>query len=61
MLSIQMFRVIVDQREREIQAELRVRRLLRRETDGVSTEASEHRYSGSWRASTPRCAGMSSW
>jgi hypothetical protein len=56
MLSIQLFQLIVDEREREIQAELRARRLLRQDSDGASagTNGAHASYRDSWRARTPR-------
>jgi len=56
MLSIQMLRLIVDEREREVQHELRVRRLLGRyaEPNAATSGATEGRHRESWRASTPR-------
>ena len=59
MLSIQMLRLIVDERERDIQHELRVRRLLGTwaEPDSASaTDGSRPRYRDSWRARTPRAS-----
>jgi len=56
MLSIQMLRLIVDERERDIQRELRIRRLLGRygESDVPANDAAPATYRESWRASTPR-------
>ena len=55
MLSIQLFHVLVDERERMVEDHLRVRALLRRET---STAEPSPRAAApqpeSWRASTPR-------
>jgi hypothetical protein len=58
MLSIQMYRLIVEEREREIQAAIRARRLLRREPDSDLTadEEAMPRYRDSWRARTPRAS-----
>ena len=58
MLSIQLFRLIVDQREREIEADLRAKRLLRRDSDAAEDASSvaEPRYRDSWRARTPRAS-----
>jgi len=58
MLSIQMYRLIVEQREREIEAEVRARRLLRRDPDPDlgADEGVVPRYRASWRARTPRAS-----
>lgn len=56
MLSMQMFRVIVEEREREVQKELRARRLLT-PTDALDSAAGDGprtHYRDSWRATTPR-------
>ena len=61
MLSIQLYRVILEERERGIQDELRVRRLL--EGSGADPEGcapapeeAKARYRTSWRARTPRAS-----
>lgn len=59
MLSMQLLRLIVEDRERDIQHELRVRRLLsdKAEPDAASaTDGSGPRYRESWRARTPRAS-----
>lgn len=57
MLSIQMLRLIVDERERDIEREVRVRRLLGRYADrNAAPDAAVVRYRESWRASTPRAS-----
>jgi hypothetical protein len=58
MLSIQMLRLIADERERDIQRELRIRRLLggKAGRDNASTDSPAERYPESWRASTPRAS-----
>ena len=59
MLSIQLLRLIVDQREREIQADLRARRLLRQPDEGgPEVDRPSARYRVSWRARTPRASAM---
>jgi hypothetical protein len=58
MLSIHFLRMLADERERDLQNELRIRRLLRANGSGDSP-ASENppaRYRDSWRASTPRAS-----
>lgn len=58
MLSIHFLRLIADERERDLQEELRTRRLLR--GDGAlamtQTDAQSARYRTSWRARTPRAS-----
>ena len=56
MISIQLLRLIVDEREREIQAELRTRRLLRQDSEGAAagTDGAHAHYRDSWRVRTPR-------
>ena len=58
MLSIQMLRLIVDERERDIEREVRARRLLGRygEPDVAANGVAPARYRESWRASTPRAS-----
>ena len=57
MLSVHFLRMLADQRERDIQNELRIRRLLRVDAaDGAATENSPARYRDSWRARTPRAS-----
>ena len=57
MLSLQLLRLIVDQREQEIQADLRARRLLRRPRDGgPDADGPSARYRDSWRVRTPRAS-----
>jgi hypothetical protein len=59
MLSIQLYRVIIEERERGIQDELRVRRLLQgsgTECVPVEPEEARARYRTSWRARTPRAS-----
>ena len=58
MLSIQMLRLLADERERDIQRELRVRRLLDRKAgrDEASADSPAARHPESWRASTPRAS-----
>lgn len=60
MLSMQLFRVILDERERAIQDELRVRRLLQdtaaSSTESAALERAPARYRSSWRARTPRAS-----
>jgi len=58
MLSFHYLRFLADERERELQEELRTRRLLRgdgapgiRQSDGATA-----RYRTSWRARTPRAS-----
>ena len=57
MLSVQFLRLLADERERTIQDELRLRRLL---GDSASqpptTEPATARYRVSWRARTPRAS-----
>ncbi|HTK45547.1 MAG TPA: hypothetical protein VL749_09380, partial [Patescibacteria group bacterium] len=58
MLSIHFLRLLAEERERELQQELRIRRLLRADdvadaTDGAGQTA---RYRASWRARTPRAS-----
>jgi hypothetical protein len=55
MLSIQLFRVIVDERERAIEDHLRARRLLRRaEPDREVAQEAAAAQPAPWRASRPR-------
>jgi len=59
MLSIQLYRVILEERERGIQDELRVRRLLQgsgADPAGCAPEPERARYRTSWRARTPRAS-----
>jgi hypothetical protein len=59
MLSMQLFRVILDERERAIQEELRVRRLLQDAADAslaAPPESPRASYRSSWRARTPRAS-----
>lgn len=61
MVSIEMFRAIADEREREIQRELRVRDLLRGadrepETHPASAYGLPGRSGERWRARTPRAS-----
>jgi hypothetical protein len=59
MLSIQLFRLIVDERERALQNELRARRLLRRDvvaSQAADAEEGRASYRDSWRARTPRAS-----
>lgn len=58
MLSIQMLRIIGDEREREIQKELRVRRLLAPsdDSDCAGAIAPRAHYKDAWRATTPRAS-----
>jgi hypothetical protein len=60
MLSMQLFRVILDERERAIQDDLRVRRLLQDaagpEAESTVPEQPAARYRSSWRARTPRAS-----
>ena len=59
MLSIQLFQVIIDERERGIREELRNRRLLEsieRGSRGPATGEPQARYRDSWRARTPRAS-----
>lgn len=58
MLSIQMLRVLVEERERDIQKELRVRRLLAPTdtSESAATGGPRAHYRDSWRATTPRAS-----
>jgi hypothetical protein len=59
MLSIQLMRLIVEEREHDVQRELRVRRLLRGSVPADSAPATEQGqavYRDSWRARTPRAS-----
>jgi hypothetical protein len=57
MLSVHFLRMLADERERDIQNELRIRRLLRVDAgDGAATENPPARYRESWRARTPRAS-----
>ena len=59
MLSIQLMRLIVEERERDVQRELRVRRLLRGvepAADMPTTDEGHALYRESWRARTPRAS-----
>jgi hypothetical protein len=58
MLSIHFLRLLADERERDIQDELRLRRLLRGNVapEAPTTEPATARYRVSWRARTPRAS-----
>jgi hypothetical protein len=58
MLSIQLLRLMAEERERDIQKELRVRRLLAPSDDSESAgvNAPRARYRDAWRATTPRAS-----
>lgn len=58
MLSIHFLRMLADERERDLQEELRTRRLLRGDgTPGAAhRDAEGARYRTSWRARTPRAS-----
>jgi len=58
MLSIHFLRMLADERERDIQNQLRIRRLLHGHAaaDAAPTENPPARYRDSWRASTPRAS-----
>ena len=56
MLSIQLLRLIIDQREREVQEVVRTRRLLEREPDPDGSDRAEVPYRDPWRARTPRAS-----
>ena len=58
MLSIHFLRLLAEDRERELQRELRMRRLLRANDGAEATEAEGQsaRYRASWRARTPRAS-----
>jgi hypothetical protein len=57
MLSIHFLRLLAEERERNLQQELRIRRLLRADdaADVAQTEGKAH-YRASWRARTPRAS-----
>jgi hypothetical protein len=57
MLSIHFLRLLAEERERNLQEELRIRRLLRAD-DAVDAAQAEGqaRYRASWRARTPRAS-----
>ena len=58
MLSIHFLRLLAEERERNLQEELRIRRLLRADdmADPTQTEGQTARYRASWRARTPRAS-----
>ncbi len=58
MLSIHYLRLLADERERELQEELRTRRLLRGDgaPGSARIEGAIARYRTSWRARTPRAS-----
>ena len=56
MLSIHFLRMLADERERDIENEIRVRRLLRANAADVPAAENRRRYRDSWRARTPRAS-----
>ena len=58
MLSVHFLRMLADERERDIQEELRTRRLLRGDDtpETAPSEVQVARYRTSWRARTPRAS-----
>jgi len=58
MLSIHFLRMLAEERERELQDELRIRRLLRGDhaPEATEGEAPIARYRASWRVRTPRAS-----
>jgi hypothetical protein len=58
MLSVHFLRMLADERERDIQEELRTRRLLRGDAalETARCDVPAARYRTSWRARTPRAS-----
>jgi hypothetical protein len=58
MLSIHFLQLLAEERERNLQDELRMRRLLRRDVAATASpsETQSARYRISWRARTPRAS-----